>query len=172
MKRISNSYAKRIWEKACSRGSAELDEWPINAINMSCSVSRCWIYIRIPSHNLGSVVLSHHVRNGIVLVPPKGRTVKHAAAFLRLHEKLFRKADPRGHESILFHASCNHISPIFLINKPINALRDHRHLVNRSSELIHIDGLHRLISLYYPKYRPHLSVDCIVAKTSIGLHRP
>ena len=104
-------------------------------------------------------LLAKHADNW--LVPPEGATVQRTITFLHELNSVPDKWK-QCIRTILYHSD-QIISPLFFCSALLKGELCHSMMQISNDSLIHIDGLHRLISLGYPCKRKHQPIHCFVA---------
>jgi len=101
--------------------------------------------------------------NDIHLISSRGRSVQEACLRLKKYEEKFMKKDPKFIKRIIsFHGKS--FGTIYLCQSPLLKLKPHKNLRRwHPPQLIHLDGLHRMLSLSYPKKINIKEINCIVA---------
>lgn len=102
-----------------------------------------WVRARLECQEALGIVLPWHKDGDIELIPPTGCTLGEALTTLAELEKAYRDASPHCWKTIEALEK-SYPSPIFLSTSPIGR-RDYAR-VPRTTGLIHLDGLHRLLA--------------------------
>jgi len=134
-----------------------------------------WYEAKVSEDIIKNVILIHHPRcqlsffprmlthlyNKAELVPKHGATVEETCNRLEKFEKYYEQKRPKCIQTIKEYNSKN-FRPIVLTQIPMN-FRIHKKMRWKSSDLIHYDGFHRLLSLYYPKKINFDYLKCFIA---------
>ena len=124
-----------------------------------------WIDMDLPVSEIQEVLLSKHPHGGITLVPKEGLQAKEVVANLKQMGHRYAAECPQCYKRIveLSSKTKQKLGSLYLSKAPIPTIRDHKHLVHKHGQLVHLDGLHRMLSLFYPQATQRATVHCFVA---------
>ncbi len=139
------------------------DSWSFEIIKRTNKEYANWIHVQLGFEDLKEIILpKHNHRNSDAdLIPKEGLTLYETSLNLKANENKFSKLIPECLERIKFFRD-KPLGIIYLAEGvlSIDVYKDVKYSENK---LVHLDGLHRLLSLFYPEERPSIAVDCYVA---------
>ncbi len=134
-----------------------------------------WYEAKIPNNIIKNVILSHHPRcqlsffprmlthlhNKNEMISKHGATVEETCNRLQKFKKYYEQKRLKCIK-IIKNYNTKNFRPIILTQIPINSRRQKK-IRQKSNNLICYDGLHRLLSLYYPEKINFDYVKCFIA---------
>ena len=141
-----------------------------------------WYEAKIPEALIKNVILQHHPRcqlpfisrmlthfyNNGELVPKYGATVEETCKRLKKLEKQYKQSRPKCFQ-LIKNYDIKNFGHVILTQIPIPTFKRHKKIKWNSTSLIQFDGLHRLLSLYYPKKINFEYVNCFLASPDENL---
>jgi len=155
---------------------------PPKKLEKVSKIASYWYEAKISDPVIRNVLLMHHPRcnlsflprllthlyNNSELVPKCGATVEETYKKLKKFEKHFVQRRSKCIQKIKNFSDKN-FGHVVLTHIPITLFHRHKKLVWNSTSLIHFDGSHRLLSLYYPEKTHFDYIDCFLASNDENL---
>jgi len=153
------------------------NEFPLKCLSVANKLYGSWIKAKISSDVVNKIVLTshprckisffarmnHRIKQDFSFIPKTGLTVEEAFDFLKKNEDEIIKKRPKCIETIR-HFNSNTVGTFFLCQGPVYGIKEYDSLVGWDhSHLVKIDGLHRLLSLLYPKKIQYSFVNAYIA---------
>ncbi len=143
--------------------SEQKHHWTFDVIKKAHKEYSKWIHLQLTFEDAKDIILPwhNHRDSPVDLIPRNGLTLYETYLNLKKNEAEFIKSLPDCIEKIKSFQN-KPTGIIYLIAGTLQV--DVYRFVNYSGgKLVHIDGLHRLLSLFYPLERRDVLIDCYVA---------
>jgi len=174
-------HLEEVIETINGEGISHVREPPVKLEKVT-KVARCWYEAKISDSVIRKIILQHHPRcklaffprvithlyNDAELVPKSGATVEETIKKLKKYEKKFIHKRSKCIQHIK-HLNGKNFGHVILTQIPIKSLHRHKTIEWNFNGLIHFEGSHRLLSLYYPKKIHFDYIDCFLASTDKNL---
>jgi len=155
---------------------------PYKGLRRVTEIAPFWYEAKVPEIVIKNVILPYHPRchlpffprmlthiyNNDDLVPKCGATVEETCIRLKKIEKRYIQKRSKCVQSIK-NWNEKDFGHIILTQIPITSLKRHKKIRWNYTSLIHFDGSHRLMSLYYPKKIHFDYIDCFLASNDENL---
>ena len=163
-------YAKKVsWDIVLKKFESQTnnytntDDWARNLLCLSNEKFKYWAETELTTEDAKQIIiLPHHMHNyKKAVIPMKGMLLGEAVEMIK-NNKNFVYEFKNCFESVLYWQ--NHDLGYLFFTDGIADEKEasYKDLKYRKDLLVHIDGLHRLLSLIYPKERS-LMLKCFVA---------
>lgn len=153
-----------------------------NRLDKITKVANNWYEAKISNVVINNVILPYHPRcqlsffprmlthihNQGELVPKYGMTVEETYHRLKQFEKQYNQRRSKCLQ-LIKKSNGKDLGHIILSQIPIHSIQRHKKIRWNSTSLIHLDGFHRLLSLYYPKKIKFDYVNCFLASIDENL---
>lgn len=151
---------------------AQSNRWALDLLEKVNNNFFGWINIRLDIDKAKKIILLPYHTHGkgerpeIALIPKEGMLLGELADKLRYESEVerFRRRLPECFRSVTFFNRQSNFGMLYLcagIPDPEDIT--YKHLRYRPGNLIHIDGLHRLMGMVYPVERRDVVLNCYVA---------
>ncbi len=127
-----------------------------------------WIAAELSNSEVLKITLPHHYHFSNELISKRGASVYHTSNKFRRIESTYREENPECCEIIESFKKKN-IQTVYLslgvlsdsTNEEVNSFKEYRQIRKSEDNLIHLDGLHKLLS--YGIYRRKENIKVIIA---------
>jgi hypothetical protein len=124
-----------------------------------------WIEAELPNSEVLKVTLPYHLHFSNELISKRGATVRYASDKFRKIETTYRK-DNRECYEIIERSKKKNIQTVYLSlgvlsdssNEEVNGFKEYRKIRKSENNLIHLDGLHRLLSYGINRRKENIKV--------------
>lgn len=138
------------------------NKWAIKAIQGANKKFGYWVEAQLSKKTLLKILLPCHVHGEIKLISKKGASLKEAFKNLK-KLKDYKKKCPECIKTIEYFKD-KKIGHIYLSYGKISNLKDYNEMRCNEEDLVHLDGLHRLLSiLYFEKIKNYSPIKCFIA---------
>ncbi len=143
--------------------SERKNHWTFEVIKKANKEYSKWIHLQLTFDDAKDIILPWHNHKGskIDLIPKTGLSLYETYLNLKKNETEFIKRVPACIEKIKSFQN----KPTGIIFLVMGTLRVdvYNYLDIKDGSLVHLDGLHRLLSLFYPIERADSVIDCYAA---------
>jgi hypothetical protein len=140
-------YFSFLKEHSGSQGFSSAN-WEIKSANQEL---KKWQLIELDLKEIYEDILlvhHHHSMDGLELIPPLGNRVMNALDNFKKMAPEYSIHNKDCYNQILSKSNME-FNAVFLSRKPVTTIPEHQKLIAKSGDLIHLDGLHRLIGWSY-----------------------
>jgi hypothetical protein len=141
------------------------NNWEIENLKSADRKFGSWICGRIPSEDIGEIVLPFHNRGGMAITPETGTTLEDAFWNFKAKRPIFEIGNPRFCNNFEWHKADiikNGMKAVYLSQEPLFTGPSYEKLTAYKGKITHLDGLHRLMAFMDLPDKPE-SLLCYLA---------
>lgn len=139
------------------------NKWAVKAITGANKKFGHWIEAELPKKTLLKILLPYHVHGKIELISKKGASLEETFDNLKKLGGNYEKQCIECIKTIKYFAN-KKIGHIYLSYGKISNLKDYAEMNCNKNDLVHLDGLHRLLSILYSgKIKNYSPIKCFIA---------